>query len=185
MTAFLTSCRRPTLPSTSTDLSSVQFNVLRLMLVGVWLGLHWVLFYFFDHYVHCSKPRPLAVIRNRRQKTACTFRPTTFSSVQFSSVQFSSVQFSFHLSGAYALVLRLMLVGIWLGLHWVLFYSFDHYVMRVKLLASGCSGQRGMFKVQFSSVQTSTMHRTIPYRTMKAKTFQRAVKQRGRALFTP
>ena len=46
----------------------------------------------------------------------CTFRPTTFSSVQFSSVQ------------PYALVLRLMLVGIWLGLHWVLFYFFDHYI---------------------------------------------------------
>ena len=36
--------------------------LLRLMLVGVWLGLLWVLFYFFDHYIQ--------------------------SSVQFSSVQF-------------------------------------------------------------------------------------------------
>ena len=25
--------------------------LLRLMLVGVWLGLLWVLFYFFDHYI--------------------------------------------------------------------------------------------------------------------------------------
>ena len=24
------------------------------MLVGVWLGLHWVLFYFFDHYIQSS-----------------------------------------------------------------------------------------------------------------------------------
>ena len=36
-------------------LSLVQFSisvlVLRLMLVGVWLGLHWALFYFFDHYI--------------------------------------------------------------------------------------------------------------------------------------
>ena len=28
--------------------------VLRLMLVGIWLGLHWVLFYFFDHYIQNS-----------------------------------------------------------------------------------------------------------------------------------
>ena len=25
-----------------------------LMLVGVWLGLLWVLFYFFDHYIQSS-----------------------------------------------------------------------------------------------------------------------------------
>ena len=52
------------------------------MLVGIWLGLHWVLFYFFDHYIQSS---------------------VQFSSVQFSSVQ-SSVQFTFiissHLSGS-------------------------------------------------------------------------------------
>ena len=28
--------------------------LLRLMLVGVWLGLLWVLFYFFDHYIQSS-----------------------------------------------------------------------------------------------------------------------------------
>ena len=33
-----------------------------------------------------TKPRPLAVIRNRRQQR-CTFSPTAFSSVQFSSVR--------------------------------------------------------------------------------------------------
>ena len=32
-------------------LRSVQF---RPMLVGVWLGLLWVLFYFFDHYIQSS-----------------------------------------------------------------------------------------------------------------------------------
>ena len=29
-------------------------HLLRLMLVGVWLGLLWVLFYFFDHYIQSS-----------------------------------------------------------------------------------------------------------------------------------
>ena len=44
----------------STSFSSVQFSsgasmyLLRLMLVGVWLGLLWVLFYFFDHYIQSS-----------------------------------------------------------------------------------------------------------------------------------
>ena len=28
--------------------------LVRLMLVGIWLGLHWVLFYFFDHYIQSS-----------------------------------------------------------------------------------------------------------------------------------
>ena len=28
--------------------------LLRLMFVGVWLGLLWVLFYFFDHYIQSS-----------------------------------------------------------------------------------------------------------------------------------
>ena len=31
--------------------------LLRLMLVGVWLGLLWVLFYFFDHYIQSSVTR--------------------------------------------------------------------------------------------------------------------------------
>ena len=31
-----------------------QLSSLRLMLVGVWLGLLWVLFYFFDHYIQSS-----------------------------------------------------------------------------------------------------------------------------------
>ena len=42
----------------TTSFSSVQFSVLlprlRLMLVGIWLGLCWVLFYFFDHYIQSS-----------------------------------------------------------------------------------------------------------------------------------
>ena len=28
--------------------------LIRLMLVGVWLGLLWVLFYFFGHYIQSS-----------------------------------------------------------------------------------------------------------------------------------
>ena len=39
-------CSRPTL------FSSVQFS--QFSLVGVWLGLLWVLFYFFDHYIQSS-----------------------------------------------------------------------------------------------------------------------------------
>ena len=34
-------------------LRTVQFSS-GLMLVGVWLGLLWVLFYFFDHYIQSS-----------------------------------------------------------------------------------------------------------------------------------
>ena len=43
-------------------------------------------------------------------------RPTSFSSVQS------------HLFGASMYLLRLMFVGVWLGLLWVLFYFFDHYI---------------------------------------------------------
>ena len=49
-------------------------------------------------------------------------------SVQFSGKFSGRVQFSSVDVDIYALVLRLMLVDIWLGLHWVLFYSFDHYI---------------------------------------------------------
>ena len=34
--------------------SSVQFSIVRLMLVGIWLGLYWVFFSFFDHYIQSS-----------------------------------------------------------------------------------------------------------------------------------
>ena len=32
----------------------VRYVFVTLMLVGVWLGLLWVLFYFFDHYIQSS-----------------------------------------------------------------------------------------------------------------------------------
>ena len=38
-----------------------------------------------------------------------------------------------HLCSTFLSRLRLMLVGIWFGLYWVLFYFFDHYIIRVKL----------------------------------------------------
>ena len=39
--------------------------LLRLMLVGVWLGLLWVLFYFFDHYIQ-SSVQQLALVHFHR-----------------------------------------------------------------------------------------------------------------------
>ena len=75
--------------------------LLRLMLVGVWLGYLWLLFYFFDHYIQSSASstswvpsvqsfgtsvqyiahRPLAVIRNRRLNSVALLAP--LRSVQF------------------------------------------------------------------------------------------------------
>ena len=67
------------------------------------------------------KPRPLAV------NSVALLDP--LRSLFFFFFQLSSHQ--------YVLVLcyacRMMLVGVWLGLHWVLFYFFDHYIIRVKL----------------------------------------------------
>ena len=34
---------------------------LRLMLVGIWFGLYWVLFSFFDHYIQSSVQRITAM----------------------------------------------------------------------------------------------------------------------------
>ena len=53
-----------------------------------------------------NKASPPGRHQEHAPKQRCTFSSTTFSSVQFS----------------------LMLVGVWLGLHWVLFYFFDHYI---------------------------------------------------------
>ena len=39
------------------------------MLVGVWLGLLWVLFYFFDHYIQSSQTQ---VQKRRHMEHACT-----------------------------------------------------------------------------------------------------------------
>ena len=50
-----------------------------------------------------------------------------------------------HLCSTFLSRLRLMLVGIWLGLHWVLFYFFDHLCYRLaKFKTSNCSGQRSL-----------------------------------------
>ena len=59
-------------------------------------------------------------------------------------------------------LLRLMLVGVWLGLLWVLFYFFDHYIQSSVQIISSCSWVFGLdffgyyflssiiiFKVQF------------------------------------
>ena len=75
--------------------------LLRLMLVGVWLGLLWVLFYFFDNYIQ--------------------------SSVQFSSVWFSGSIYAFWFDIAVVATYDAhgCLVSTLLG---ILFSFFDHYV---------------------------------------------------------
>ena len=50
-----------------------------------------------------NKASPPGRHQEQAPKQRCTFSPTTFSSVQFSD-------------------------GVWLGLLWVLFYFFDHYI---------------------------------------------------------
>ena len=57
------------------------------MLVGVWLGLHWVLFYFFDHYIQSTDwATGLSRLNSVAMPYHCTFSPTTFSSVQLRSL---------------------------------------------------------------------------------------------------
>ena len=70
-----------------------------------------------------TKPRPLAVIRNRRLNSVALLDP--LRSVQFSSVWSIYVFVTLDARGCLA----------WLGLLWVLFYFFDHYIMRVKVQA--------------------------------------------------
>ena len=45
-----------TFPGASTHFGSTFLSWLRIMLVGIWLGLHWVLFSFFDRYTQSSVP---------------------------------------------------------------------------------------------------------------------------------
>ena len=73
------------------------------MLVGVWLGLHWVLFYFFDHYiqssVHLTKAKYVLL---RQVSVTDIYHTIPYHTVQFSSVHLTkdkyvllrSVQFS-------------------------------------------------------------------------------------------
>ena len=87
---------------------------------------------------YIAPPLPPWLYHGRRESISLPYHTISTHFVQLSPahyVQFSSVQpiifkvqpiqFS---SVLYALVLRLMLVGIWLGLHWVLFYFFDDYI---------------------------------------------------------
>ena len=74
--------------------------LLRLMLVGVWLGLLWVLFYFFDHYIQSSLLDPLRSVQFSLVFGLDFIGYYLLSSiivfiVQFSSVQCSAVQFTF------------------------------------------------------------------------------------------
>ena len=71
------------------------------------VGIYWVLSSFFDHYIQ-SSAWVFERVDHYIQSSAWAFERA--DSAQFTS--FWSI---------YALVLRLMLVGIWLGLHWVLF----------------------------------------------------------------
>ena len=54
----------------------------------------------------------------------CSIAYYFLSSIIIFKVQFSSVGFG----STFLPRLRLMLVCIWRGLHWVLFYFFDHYI---------------------------------------------------------
>ena len=44
----------PTFTGASMHFGSTFLSRLRMMLVGIWLGLYWVLFSFFDHYIKSS-----------------------------------------------------------------------------------------------------------------------------------
>ena len=95
--------------------------LVRLMLVGVWLGLLWVLFYFFDHYIQSSVQ--LLCFLDPLRSVLVVYLPA-FSSVQF-SVQFSLVHwFWFDILVTATLGARGYLV--WTSL--VLFSFFDHYI---------------------------------------------------------
>ena len=105
-------------------LFGASMYLLRLMLVGVWLGLLWVLFYFFDHYIPSSDIQ---------------------SSVQFGFFlrslyskfgKFSSVIIQSHLSGSiYTLRFDISVTAthdargdLPFDSFWVLFSFFDHYI---------------------------------------------------------
>ena len=78
-------------------LFGASMHLLRLMLVGVWLGLLWVSFHFFDHYIQSSvqfsllRSMLVGVWLGLLWASFHFFDHCIQSSVQFSSVQFSSV----------------------------------------------------------------------------------------------
>ena len=72
---------------TSSTFLEHLYVLLRLMLVGVWLGLLWVLFYFFDHYIQSSASTqrhvqtshlmPVCLAVSQRQRIAATTQGPT------------------------------------------------------------------------------------------------------------
>ena len=63
---FFCSSASPTFPGASMHFGSTFLSRLRMMLVGIWLGLHWASFSFFDHYIQSSG-----------HSTGCSTRPST------------------------------------------------------------------------------------------------------------
>ena len=61
--------------SRPTSFSLVQFSSGVLMLVGVWLGLLWVLFYFFDHCIQSSGVLPKRKTKQRLHAPDSFTRP--------------------------------------------------------------------------------------------------------------
>ena len=51
LVVFVCLLSSPTFLGASMHFGSTFLSRLRLMLVGIWLGLYWVLFSFFDHYI--------------------------------------------------------------------------------------------------------------------------------------
>ena len=55
-----------TFPGASMHFGSTFLSRLRMMLVGIWLGLYWALFSFFDHYIQSSvRYGPVVQVRSR------------------------------------------------------------------------------------------------------------------------
>ena len=97
-------------------------------------------------YLGCAGANKKASPPGRHQEQApkqrCTCRPTTFSSVQFSS-------------------------DIWLGLHWVLFYFFDHYIQSSASYAAGTYTHPNQNAVASQSGPANTMWRKLLYSGFK------------------
>ena len=51
LVVFVCSISSPSFPGVSKHFGLTFLSWLRLMLVGIWLGLYWVLFSYFDHYI--------------------------------------------------------------------------------------------------------------------------------------
>ena len=125
-------CYMYTDKSFSVQFSSAQFSSAQFSSVqptGKHLWTHFVRIQFssvqFSHGVVqlCSWAFGLDFIGSHLLFSIIMFK------VQFSSVQFSSVQYAYIQSSV-----RLMLVGVWLGLLWALFHFFDdrsdHHIQR-------------------------------------------------------